>query len=93
MVKQEKIIVVGAGLCGSLLGLRMAQLGYEVTLVERRPDLRKVRQSAGRSINLALSNRGFAALDLAGMKETALKIGIPMYGRMLHNTKGETYME
>lgn len=92
MAKQEKIIVVGAGLCGSLLGLRMAQLGYEVILVERRPDLRKVAQAAGRSINLALSNRGFAALDLVGMKETALEIGIPMYGRMLHNTEGETYM-
>lgn len=92
MAKQEKIIVVGAGLCGSLLGLRMAQLGYEVTLVERRPDLRKVEQAAGRSINLALSNRGFAALDLVGMKETALEIGIPMYGRMLHNAEGETYM-
>lgn len=92
MAKQEKIIVVGAGLCGSLLGLRMAQLGYEVTLVERRPDLRTVVQSAGRSINLALSNRGFAALDLAGMKEAALEIGIPMYGRMLHNTEGETYL-
>lgn len=92
MGKQEKIIVVGAGLCGSLLGLRMAQLGYEVTLVERRPDLRKVEQAAGRSINLALSNRGFAALDLVGMKEVALEIGIPMYGRMLHNTEGETYL-
>ena len=92
MAKQEKIIIVGAGLCGSLLGLRMAQLGYEVVLVERRPDLRTVKQAAGRSINLALSNRGFAALDLAGMKETALEIGIPMYGRMLHNTEGETYL-
>lgn len=92
MAKQEKIIVVGAGLCGSLLGLRLAQLGYEVTLVERRPDLRKVEQLAGRSINLALSNRGLAALDLVGMKETALEIGIPMYGRMLHDTEGETYM-
>src|SRR5690625_5890256 len=92
MVKQEKIIVVGAGLCGSLLGLRMAQLGYEVTLVERRTDLRKVRRSSDLSINLALFNRGFDALNLAGMKETALEIGIAMYGRMLHNTKGETYM-
>lgn len=92
MAKQEKIIVVGAGLCGSLLGLRMAQLGYEVTLVEQRPDLRTVEQLAGRSINLALSNRGFAALDLVGMKEIAMEIGIPMYGRMLHDTEGKTYM-
>lgn len=92
MAKQEKIIVVGAGLCGSLLGLRMAQLGYEVTMVERRPDLRKVEQLAGRSINLALSSRGLAALDLVGMKETALEIGIPMYGRMLHDAEGKTYM-
>lgn len=92
MKKKEDIIIVGAGLCGSLLGLRMAQLGYKVTLIERRPDLRKIKQSAGRSINLALSNRGFAALKLVGMKEAAKAIGIPMYGRMLHNIKGETLM-
>lgn len=92
MTKQEKILIVGAGLCGSLLGLRLSQLGYKVTLVERRPDLRKVKQAAGRSINLALSNRGFEALDLVGMKEAARAIGIPMFGRMLHNPEGETYM-
>lgn len=92
MENKEKIIVVGAGLCGSILALRMAQLGYEVTLIERRPDIRKVTLVAGRSINLALSNRGFAALDLVGMKEAALEIGIPMYGRMLHHAEGDKYM-
>ena len=55
MKNKESILIIGAGLCGSLLALRMAQRGFQVTLVEKRPDLRKVTQDAGRSINLALS--------------------------------------
>ena len=51
----QKLLIIGAGLCGSLLALRMAQRGYEVQLVEKRPDLRDVTQDAGRSINLSLS--------------------------------------
>lgn len=58
MAKQEHILIIGAGLCGSLLALRMAQRGYKITLMEKRPDLRAVHQDAGRSINLALSDRG-----------------------------------
>ena len=61
MTKQEHILIIGAGLCGSLLALRMAQRGYKITLVEKRPDLRTVHQDAGRSINLALSDRGLKA--------------------------------
>ena len=82
--KHDKILIIGAGLCGSLLALRLAQRGYQVTLVEKRPDLRRARLDAGRSINLALSDRGLAALKMAGMDEKALAISIPMRGRMIH---------
>jgi kynurenine 3-monooxygenase len=41
--------------------------------------------NAGRSINLALSVRGFAALEEIGLKEALLNISIPMYGRMVHD--------
>ena len=85
------VLIIGAGLCGSLLALRLAQRGYQVNLYESRPDLRKVDISAGRSINLALSDRGLKALRLAGVEEKAKKVCIPMYGRLIHDTKGNTF--
>jgi kynurenine 3-monooxygenase len=87
----DKILIIGAGLCGSLLALRLAQRGYKVDVYESRPDLRTIDISAGRSINLALSDRGFKALRLAGVEEQAKAICIPMYGRLMHDTKGNTF--
>ncbi|MGK0413801.1 MAG: kynurenine 3-monooxygenase, partial [Polaribacter sp.] len=91
MNKQEKILIIGAGLCGSLLALRLAQRGYKVEVYESRPDLRTTDISAGRSINLALSDRGLKALRLCGMEEKAREICIPMYGRLMHDTAGNTF--
>jgi kynurenine 3-monooxygenase len=88
----NNILIIGAGLCGSLLALRMAQRGYQVTLVEKRPDLRKVTQDAGRSINLALSDRGLRGLRLAGVEEEAKKLCIPMNGRMIHDKAGNSFL-
>ncbi|OAB76168.1 FAD-dependent oxidoreductase [Cochleicola gelatinilyticus] len=92
MKEKSNILIIGAGLCGSLLALRMAQRGHEVTLVEKRPDLRKETQDAGRSINLALSDRGLKGLRLAGVEEAAKKLCIPMHGRMIHDRKGATFL-
>ena len=92
MSKNQNILIIGAGLCGSLLALRMAQRGYQVTLVEKRPDLRKVTQDAGRSINLALSDRGLRGLRLAGVEDAAKKQCIPMNGRMIHDKQGNTFL-
>ena len=91
MNKKDKVLIIGAGLCGSLLALRLAQRGFKVEIYESRPDLRKVDISAGRSINLALSDRGFKALRLCGVEEKAREICIPMYGRLMHDTKGNTF--
>ncbi len=91
MNKKENILIIGAGLCGSLLALRMAQRGYKVTVYESRPDLRATDISAGRSINLALSDRGFKALRLAGVEDKAREICIPMYGRLIHDVDGNTF--
>ncbi|WP_397447928.1 FAD-dependent oxidoreductase [Polaribacter sp. R77954] len=85
------MLIIGAGLCGSLLALRLAQRGYKVEVYESRPDLRKVDISAGRSINLALSDRGLKALRLCGMEEKAKEICIPMYGRLMHDNQGNTF--
>ncbi|MCB0642290.1 MAG: NAD(P)-binding protein, partial [Phaeodactylibacter sp.] len=62
-MKKEKVIIVGAGLCGTLLATRLVQRGYQVSLHEKRPDMRLEEVDAGRSINLALSARGLMALD------------------------------
>ena len=91
MDKQDKILIIGAGLCGSLLALRLAQRGYKVEVFESRPDLRKVDISAGRSINLALSDRGLKALRLCGLEDVAKEICIPMLGRLMHDDKGNTF--
>lgn len=91
MTEQNNILIIGAGLCGSLLALRLAQRGYRVTVYESRADLRKVDISAGRSINLALSDRGFKALRLAGVDEKAREICIPMQGRLMHDREGNTF--
>lgn len=93
MINQNQtILIIGAGLCGSLLALRMAQRGYQVQLVEKRPDLRKVEMSAGRSINLAFSDRGMKGIKLVGLEEKVKELCIPMYGRMIHDREGNTFL-
>ena len=68
-MKRGKIAIAGAGLCGTMMAIKLAECGYQIDLFERRPDLRKTEISAGRSINLALSDRGLNALDMIGLKE------------------------
>lgn len=80
--------IIGAGLVGSLLSVYLAKRGYKISVYERRPDLRRNRISAGRSINLALSDRGWRGLKGAGIEEEVRKIGIPMKGRTIHNPDG-----
>ena len=89
--KQQNILIIGAGLCGSLLALRLAQRGYNVSVYEMRPDLRKVDISAGRSINLAFSNRGNKAIKLVGLEDQVNALCIPMNGRMIHDKHGNTF--
>ena len=57
MDTNQKIIIVGAGLAGSLLSIYMARRGFQVAVYEKRADMRAEDISAGRSINLALSHR------------------------------------
>ncbi len=82
--------IVGAGLAGSLLAIYLAKRGLEVTVYEARGDMRKATVAAGRSINLALSDRGIAALREIGMDEYMLNEAVPMHGRMIHSVSGET---
>jgi kynurenine 3-monooxygenase len=88
----ERITIVGAGLVGSLLGTVLAKRGYSVRIFERRSDMRTSTGYAGRSINLAMSDRGLRALETAGLADDIRAIAIPMHGRMMHDKQGvQTY--
>ncbi|MFZ0535951.1 MAG: NAD(P)/FAD-dependent oxidoreductase [Candidatus Sulfotelmatobacter sp.] len=84
-----KVTLIGAGLNGPLLAIFLLRRGFSVEIYERRPDMRRVRTSAGRSINLALSTRGIHALRQAGLWEKMRGITIPMKGRMMHSIAEE----
>ena len=84
-----RVIIVGAGLAGSLLSIYLARRGFAVDVFEARPDMRKTEIAAGRSINLALSDRGIAALREVGMDHYMLAEAVPMFGRMIHSHVGD----
>jgi kynurenine 3-monooxygenase len=87
MIAQKKdITILGAGLVGSLLAVFLAKKGYKINMYERRPDMRSAKIPAGRSINLALSDRGWKGLRGAGLEDAIRKIAIPMNARMIHNS-------
>ena len=88
MAKKEKVAIIGAGLVGSLWAVYMSKAGYEVIIYERRPDIRRADISAGKSINLALSTRGWKALDTVGIGDEIRKMAIPMTGRIMHDVAG-----
>lgn len=85
----DSIAVVGAGLVGSVMACYLARRGYVVHLFERRNDPRITLTDGGRSINLALSNRGWVPLTELGLEEEVRKLVIPMRGRMMHDEEGD----
>ena len=85
----RNITILGAGLVGSLLSIYLAKRGHKVNVYERRPDMRKEKMSVGKSINLALSDRGWRGLESTGVADEIRKVAIPMYGRIIHNLNGE----
>ena len=86
---KKEITIVGAGLVGSLCSLYMTNRGYNVNVFERRNDLRSEIITAGKSINLALSKRGWTSLEQAGIANQVMKIAIPVYKRIMHDNKGK----
>lgn len=86
----KSVNIIGAGLVGSLLSIYLAKRGYKIDLFERRPDMRTANISAGKSINLALSDRGWKGLEGVGIADEIKKIAIPMYGRAIHHKDGST---
>ena len=82
--EREHVAVVGAGLTGGLLACYLGRRGYRVDVYERRPDPRVTGAERGRSINLALSERGIDALRRIGLAGEVLAGALPMHGRMVH---------
>ncbi|CAO3681021.1 hypothetical protein G6F70_006614 [Rhizopus microsporus] len=85
--KKATVAIVGAGLVGSLNAIYFAQRGWKVDLFELRPDMRLNTESRkGKSINLALSERGLSALRATklGLEDVILEASVPMKARMVH---------
>jgi len=79
----KKIAIIGSGLVGSLLAIYLKRYGHEITVFDRRPDIRNI-EFSGRSINLAMSNRGWNALKAVGIEEEIKEIAIPLDKRAMH---------
>lgn len=86
--KKEEITLIGAGLSGALLSILLAKKGLKVNVYEKRSDPRCSKAESGRSINLALSHRGWKALKKAGVAEQIAPEALPMKGRMMHDIRG-----
>lgn len=91
--QKETITIIGAGLVGSLLSILLAQQGFKVKVYEKRPNPLTTNPESGRSINLALSNRGIKTLDMAGLTQKVMQQTIPMEGRMLHEPNGQLILQ
>jgi kynurenine 3-monooxygenase len=87
--KAGHLTIVGAGLAGALLATLLARRGWQVDVFERRGDPRVHGYAGGRSINLALAERGLHALRSAGTDAAVLAKAVMMRGRMVHPLHGE----
>ena len=91
--KRRSATIAGAGLAGSLLAIYLARRGIAVTVYERRADPRVAGYVGGRSINLALAERGMHALRLAGLEQAVLEQAVMMRGRMVHFDDGRVELQ
>ncbi|HSE13120.1 MAG TPA: NAD(P)/FAD-dependent oxidoreductase [Rudaea sp.] len=89
-MNRDRITLIGAGLVGALLATLLAQRGFSVEVFERRPDPRRAGFLGGRSINLALAERGWHGLRVAGLQQRMQPIAVMMRGRMVHHLDGHT---
>lgn len=89
---KKNIAIIGSGLVGSLLAIYLKRYGHKITVFDRRPDIRNI-EFSGRSINLAMSNRGWNALKTVGIEEEIKKIAIPLDKRAMHVIGKEQYFQ
>ena len=91
--KSRHITIVGAGLAGALLGALLARQGWKVDIYERRNDPREQGYEGGRSINMALAERGRHALQQAGCEDPVMARTVMMRGRMVHFSDGSQQLQ
>ena len=87
-VSKEKVSIAGAGPVGALLAVVLGRLGYQVNLFESRPDSRSHSIYQGKSINIALSDRGWLALESVGIAAKIKSNAIAMKKRVIHGLDG-----
>ncbi|MDX2194986.1 MAG: NAD(P)/FAD-dependent oxidoreductase [Cytophagales bacterium] len=85
---KKNITIIGAGPVGSLLSIYLIKAGYNVQIFEKRPNFTSHFVAQGRSINIALSTRGWNALEFVNLKNIVSPHALPMYGRMIHDIGG-----
>lgn len=93
MAQQQSITLIGGGLVGALLAQQLANRGFAVEVYEKRPDPRLAGFLGGRSINLALAERGLQALRMAGLADDVLQRAVMMRGRMVHDRDGHSGLQ
>ncbi|EIL92841.1 FAD-dependent oxidoreductase [Rhodanobacter spathiphylli] len=93
MTQSPRITLIGGGLVGALLAQQLAQRGFAVEVFEKRPDPRLAGFLGGRSINLALAERGLQALRSAGLADDVLQRAVMMRGRMVHDRDGHSALQ
>ncbi len=92
-MSKHNLVVIGAGLVGSLFSLYLRRRGYEVALFERRDDLRKLKGEEGRSINLIITEKGIQAVKELDLWKEVKKLTVPVKGRMMHDREGKTHYQ
>jgi kynurenine 3-monooxygenase len=86
--QDDTIVMVGAGLCGALAAIMLADRGYNIDIYERREEAHLFADS-GRSFNITLTERGFRALRMVGLDEKVMKAGMKCHGRHVHDAKNK----
>ncbi|ORX71174.1 kynurenine 3-monooxygenase [Linderina pennispora] len=89
---ERNVVIIGGGLVGSLTACYFAKRGWQVDLYEKRPGKQFCLPTwlSIRSINLAISERGFSALRRLDptLEKRVKALVIPMHGRMIHSLDG-----
>ena len=89
----HRIVIIGAGLVGSVLAIFFSKRGFKVDVYDRLPDIREQVVSTGKSFNLTLCDRGFRTLDSVGVGDIVRSISVPARGRMVHDIKGNLSLQ
>ena len=84
-----KITIAGAGPVGVMLAIILARCNYQVELFESRPDPRINSTPQGKSINITLSERAWAALKIINIDMQVRQFATPIYQRVFYSASGE----